>query len=141
MQALFAGRAPSLFEAAVSDQRIEIAAANADYICYGTPNKAALELMDDDYKESPLCNPPQEYIDKCYTFANIDDQIYAQMQEKFVKACSSTAEVSSIEVKTTSPESKIAVAVILAVIVIATLVIVVLDIRRAIKNRGRINKI
>ena len=119
----------------------EIAAANADYICYGTPNKAALELMDDDYKESELCNPPQEYIDKCYTFTNIDDQIYAEMQEKFVKACSSTAEVSSVEVKTTSTSSKIAVAVILAVIIIVTVILVVFDIRKAIKNRGRINKI
>ena len=119
----------------------EIAAANADYICYGTPNKAALELMDDDYKESELCNPPQEYMDKCYTFTNIDDQIYAEMQEKFVKACSSTAEVSSVEVKTTSIESKIAVLVIIVVIIIATLVLVAFDIRKAIKNRGRINKI
>ena len=119
----------------------EIAAANADYICYGTPNKAALELMDDDYKESELCNPPQEYMDKCYTFTNIDDKVYADMQEKFVKACSSSAEVSNVEVKTTSTESKIAVAVILAVIVIATLVVLVLNIRRAIKNRGKINKI
>ena len=119
----------------------EIAAANADYICYGTPNKAALELMDDDYKESELCNPPQEYLDKCYSFTNIDDKVYADMQEKFVKACSSTAEVSNVEIKTTSPESKIAVAVILGVIVIATLIVVVLDIRKGIKNRGRINKI
>lgn len=119
----------------------EIAAANADYICYGTPNKAALELMDDDYKESPLCNPPQEYIDKCYTFTNIDDQVYAAMQEKFVKACSSTAEVSSVEVKTTSTESKVAVAVILGVILIATIVVIIFDIRKAIKNRGRINKV
>ena len=118
----------------------EIAAANADYICYGTPNKAALELMDDDYKESELCNPPQEYIDKCYTFSNIDDQIYNEMQERFVKACSSTAEVNSVEIKTTSVGSKIAVAVILAVIVIATVIIVILDIRKAYKNRGRINK-
>ena len=119
----------------------EIAAANADYICYGTPNKAALELMDDDYKESELCNPPQEYLDKCYSFTGIDDRVYSEMQEKFVKACSSTAEVSNIEVKTTSPESKVAVAVILAVIVIATLIIVILDVRRGIKNRGRINKL
>ena len=119
----------------------DIAAANADYICYGTPNKAALELMDDDYKESPLCNPPQEYMDKCYTFANIDDKVYSDMQEKFVKACSSTAEVSNVEVKTTSTESKIAVAVILAIIVLATIFVIALDIRRAIKNRGRINKI
>ena len=119
----------------------EIAAANADYICYGTPNEAALELMDDDYKESPLCNPPQEYKDKCYTFTNIDDTIYAEMQEKFVKACSSTAEVSSIEVKTTSTESKIAVLVILILIVLATLAVIASNIRKAIKNRGRIRKL
>ena len=119
----------------------EIAAANADYICYGTPNKAALELMDDDYKESELCNPPQEYIDKCYTFTNIDDKVYTAMQEKFVKACSSTAEVSSIEVKTTSTASKVAVMIILGVIILATITVVVLDIRKAIRNRGRINKI
>lgn len=119
----------------------EIAAANADYICYGTPNTGALELMDDDYKESPLCNPPQDYIDKCYTFSNIDDKVYSDMQEKFVKACSSTAEVSSVEVKTTSTESKIAVLVILGVIVLATLAVILSDIRKAIRNRGRINKI
>ena len=119
----------------------EIAAANADYICYGTPNKAALELMDDDYKESELCNPPQEYIDKCYTFTNIDDQVYTAMQEKFVKACSSTAEVSAVEVRTTSTASKVAVCVILGVIVLATIAVVIFDIRKALKNRGRINKI
>lgn len=118
----------------------EIAAANADYICYGTPNKAALELMDDDYIESELCNPPQEFIDKCYTFTNLDDDVYAQMQEKFVKACSSTAEESTVEVRTTSSSAKIAVAVILAVILMATLTIVAFDIRKAIKNRGKLFK-
>ena len=118
----------------------EIAAANADYICYGTPNKAALELMDEDYQESELCNPPKEYLDKCYSFTNIDDGIYNEMQEKFVKACSSTAEVSNVEVKTTSTASKVAVAVIIAAVLVATLVLVALDIRKAINNRGKINK-
>lgn len=119
----------------------EIAAANADYICYGTPNKAALELMDDEYKESPLCNPPQEYIDKCYTFTNIDDQVYSYMQEMFVKACSSSAEVSSVEVKTTSTASKIAVLVILGVIVLATLAVIISNIRKWYLNRGKLFKV
>ena len=119
----------------------EIAAANAEYICYGTPNDAAFELMDDDYKESPLCNPPQEYIDKCYTFASIDDEVYSYMQEQFVKACSASAEVSEIEQKTVSPAAVAGVCAILAVVIIATIVMIILDIKRAIKNRGRINKI
>ena len=52
----------------------EIAAENAAYIYYGTPNKEALELMDEDYLESELTNPPEEYLDKCYTFTNLDDK-------------------------------------------------------------------
>ena len=119
----------------------EIAAANADYLYYGTPNKAALELMDEDYRESELVNPPEEYLQKCFTFASLDDEIYTYMQEKFVKACSSTAEVSEIETKTANPAATAGVCIILAVIIVSTIVIVILDIRKAVKNRGRINKI
>lgn len=119
----------------------EIAAANAEYICYGTPNKGALELVDEELLESELFNPPDEYLEKCYTFANIDDDIYAYMQKRFVEACSASAEVSEIETKAVNPLAVWAVAAILAVIIIATVVIIVLDIRRAVKNRGRINKI
>lgn len=119
----------------------EIAAANAEYLWYGTPNTAALELMDDDYKESELVNPPEEYLEKCFTFSNLDDEIYTYMQEKFVKACSSTAEVSEVETKTANPAATVGVCVILAVIIILTIVIVILDIRKAVRNRGRINKI
>ena len=119
----------------------EIAAANAEYITYGTPNTGALELIDEDMINSELINPPQEYLDKCYTFSNIDDDIYNYMQKRFVEACSSSAEVSSIEKKEVSPIAVWAVGAILAVVIIATLVIVILDIRKAVKNRGRINKL
>ena len=119
----------------------EIAAANAEYLYYGTPNKAALELMDEDYRESELVNPPEEYLQKCFTFASLNDEIYNYMQEKFVKACSSTAEVKEIETKTANPTATAAVCVIIGVVVLLTIVIVILDIRKAVKNRGRINKI
>lgn len=119
----------------------EIAAANADYLYYGTPNKAALELMDEEYRESELVNPPDEYIEKCYQFTNLDNDIYNYMQEKFVKACSSTAEISEIEIKNTNPAAIIGVCAILGVVIILTIAIVILDIRKAVKNRGRINKI
>ncbi len=119
----------------------EIAAANAEYITYGTPNTGAPELMDEEMLESELINPPQEYLDKCYTFSNLDDDIYTYMQKRFVEACSASAEVSSVEKKTVNPAAVWGVGIILLVVITATLVIVVLDIRRALKNRGRINKL
>ena len=119
----------------------EIAAANAEYMCYGTPNEAALELVDEDLRDSELFNPPADYLDKCYTFTNLDDDIYSYMQKRFVEACSANAEVSSVEKKTVNPAAVWAVGAILAVIIISSAVIVVLDIRKAIKNRGRINKL
>lgn len=119
----------------------EIAAANSEYITYGTPNTGALELIDEEMLASELLNPPQEYLDKCYTFSNLDDDIYSYMQKRFVEACSASAEVSSVEKKTVDPAAIWAVCIILALVIAATLVIIVLDIRKAIKNRGRINKI
>ena len=119
----------------------EIAAANAEYITYGTPNTGALEFINEEMLSSELINPPQEYLDKCYTFSNLNDDIYTYMQKRFVEACSASAEVSSVETKTVDPVHIWAVVIILAVILIATIVIIVLDIRRAIKNRGRINKL
>ncbi len=118
-----------------------IAAANSEYITYGTPNTGALDLIDEDMLESELINPPQEYLDKCYTFSNIDDDIYGYMQKRFVEACSASAEVSTVEKKATNPAAVWAVGVILILIIISTLVIIILDIRKAVKNRGRINKL
>ncbi|WP_405343362.1 PotD/PotF family extracellular solute-binding protein [Ruminococcus sp.] len=118
-----------------------IAAANSEYITYGTPNTGALELIDEDMLASELINPPQEYLDKCYTFSNIDDDIYGYMQKRFVEACSASAEVSTVEKKATNPAAVWAVGIILILIIISTLVIIILDIRKAVKNRGRIHKI
>ena len=119
----------------------EIAAANAEYICYGTPNTGAMELLDEEMLESELINPPEEYLEKCYAFSNIDDDIYAYMQKRFVEACSASAEIKSVEKKAVNPAAVWGVGIILAVIIVATLVIIVLDIRKAVKNRGRINKL
>jgi len=109
----------------------EIAAANAEYIYYGTPNKAALELMDEDYRESELTNPPQEFLDKCFKFTNIDNKSYNLMQENFIKACTGKA----------NNASKVTVIVILLIIILATIFLSILNIRRMIKNRGRIFKL
>ncbi len=66
-------------------QKPEIAAENCKYLRYGTPNTKATDYLDDDIKNSELTFPPKEYVDKCYVFKNLSDDVYAYMQEQFVK--------------------------------------------------------
>lgn len=62
----------------------EVGAANAEYIGYSTPNSAAFELLPDEIKNSELIYPSEEYLSKCYSFANLDADVYSYMQEKFI---------------------------------------------------------
>lgn len=66
-------------------QKPEIAAENCRYLRYGSPNKEAIELLEDEIKDSELTFPSDEYLDKCYVFSNLDDDVYEYMQEQFVK--------------------------------------------------------
>lgn len=114
----------------------EIALANTEYIGYATPNQAAFDMLDEETKNCELIYPSQDYLDKCYIFANIDNDIYSYMQEKFVKACSSTAEVSeTTETAKSSPTATIIVCIILAIIIFATLYVIVYDIVKKLKKR------
>ena len=63
----------------------EVAKANAEYIGYSTPNQAAYDLLDEDLKNNELIYPPQEYLDKCYYFSNLPDDVYNYMQEQFLQ--------------------------------------------------------
>ena len=49
----------------------EVAAANADYIGYATPNTAALELLDAEVTEDPVAYPPEEVMDKAEAFGTL----------------------------------------------------------------------
>ena len=53
----------------------EVAAQNAEYIGYSTPNAAALEILGDEYINNPTYNPPQELLDKCEIFHDLGDFI------------------------------------------------------------------
>lgn len=53
----------------------EVAAQNAEYIGYSTPNAPALELMGTDYSENETYMPPQELLDKCEIFHDLGDFI------------------------------------------------------------------
>lgn len=68
--------------------RPEISAANMDSITYASPVEGAKELMDEDVAASELVYPPDSYLDKCYTFKNVDDEVYTYMQEKFIQIMS-----------------------------------------------------
>lgn len=64
----------------------EIAAANFEYLNYATPNQKAYdEYLDDEIKENELIFPSDEYLDKCYVFTNVPNDVYSYMQEQFVK--------------------------------------------------------
>lgn len=52
-----------------------VAAQNAEYIGYSTPNAPALQLMGADYIDSETYNPPQALLDKCEIFHDLGDFI------------------------------------------------------------------
>ena len=66
-------------------QKPDVAAENCKYLRYGCANDEAVKLLDEDIRESELTFPPEEYLDKCYVFSNLDDDVYEYMQAQFVK--------------------------------------------------------
>ncbi len=67
-------------------QEPEIAAANFEYLFYATPNQEAYDnYLDDEIKNNEFIFPSDDYLDKCYIFSNVDDEVYSYMQEQFVK--------------------------------------------------------
>lgn len=53
--------------------RPDVAQMNAEYIEYSSPNKAAIELMGEEYTSNPNLNPSQETIDNCEFFHDNND--------------------------------------------------------------------
>ncbi len=58
---------------------------NADYIGYSTPVQGAYELLDEETRNNQYVYPSDEYLAKCYTFNNLDKEVYLYMQEEFIK--------------------------------------------------------
>ena len=53
--------------------RADVAAANAEYIGYSTPNKAALELLDEELVNDEVFNVPQDVLDRCDSFTDLGE--------------------------------------------------------------------
>lgn len=68
--------------------RADISAANSEYITYASPVEGAKELSYKELRESELVYPPESYLKKCYTFRDVDNDVYSYMQEQFVKLMS-----------------------------------------------------
>ena len=51
----------------------EVAKQNAEYIYYCSPNRAALELLSDEFVADPTFNPPQDVLDRCTVFHDLGD--------------------------------------------------------------------
>lgn len=63
----------------------EIAVANADYVGYSTPVQGAYELLDEETRNNKYIYPDNDYLEKCYTFRDLDSDVYVYMQEEFIK--------------------------------------------------------
>lgn len=63
----------------------EVAKANAEYIGYSTPNQAAYDILDEDMKNNELVYPSDEYLEKCYFFTDLPQDVYDYMQDQFLK--------------------------------------------------------
>ena len=50
-----------------------VAARNTEFICYSTPNAAAMERLDESFTEDETYNPSQEVLDRCEVFHDLGD--------------------------------------------------------------------
>ena len=48
-----------------------LAARNTEFIFYSTPNKAAMDLLDDYYTKNDTFNPPDEVLERCSVFHDL----------------------------------------------------------------------
>lgn len=51
----------------------EVAKQNSEYIGYSSPNKAAIELMDDDVINNEIYNPGDDILERCTIFHDLGD--------------------------------------------------------------------
>lgn len=64
--------------------RPEIAKMNSEYVGYSTPNKAALEIIDESYTSLEAYNPPDDVVERCKVFRDLGDfeQEYSKIWER-----------------------------------------------------------
>ena len=60
--------------------RPESAQANAEFICYSTPNVAALDLIDEELATDPVFWPGDEVLDRCTVYLDLgeNEKLYSE---------------------------------------------------------------
>ena len=68
--------------------RTDVAAMNAEYIGYSTPQTEALKELGDEYINDPTYNPSKEVIDRCEVFYDIGDSmdLWNEAWERVIQA-------------------------------------------------------
>ena len=69
--------------------RADIGAELADYIQYATPNRAARELMDDNYKSNPAIFPPDETVRLCENMLYQGEEVSRMIQDTWTRVLAS----------------------------------------------------
>lgn len=72
----------------------EVAAANAEYIGYSSPNEAALELMDEEVTSDEIAYPPDEVLEKAEFFVELSPEISLLMDKQWTELLSSDEQFS-----------------------------------------------
>ena len=63
----------------------ENAAQNTDYVSYSTPNKAALELLDEEVVNDERFYPPEELTEKLEVYENLGKEMLAYYNELYLE--------------------------------------------------------
>jgi len=66
----------------------EIALANIEFIGYSTPMSNVREMLDPQMRDSPISYPPDEILEKCDTFINLDEETNAYLQDQWTEILS-----------------------------------------------------
>lgn len=62
----------------------EIAARNAEYVYYATPNHAAKAFVDIEYLENPIIFPDEVVLDRCESFSPLPGWVRRQIDKLFI---------------------------------------------------------
>ena len=63
----------------------EISAANAEFVCYTSCNKASYELIDEEMMNNKIIYPEDKVYERCFYFSNMSKDLYDYMQQEWIK--------------------------------------------------------
>lgn len=62
----------------------EVSAANAEFVCYTSCNKASYSLIDSDMMANKIIYPDDKVYERCFYFSNMEKDLYDYMQKEWI---------------------------------------------------------